>query len=123
MKEPYRLTCPFPTRPVREFVARTDTPTSVSVRDNFNGEWSVHEFLKRQSVARGNNLNERRLSAIEFAYVNALPLKKAKYDDLQTLAKFCSNSAMAYFKSLPFVSAANAIVEADTDSEDESVDE
>ena len=64
-------------------------------RNNWNGEFSLSSPFKANQ--------QQELPQIEFqlAYATALPISKAKYNDLQVLKKFCSLENQAYFDSLP----------------------
>ena len=55
-------------------------------------------------------------SVLHDAHAEALPLKKAKYDALCALSRFCSSEAALYFKNLPCVNTVNVA----TDSSESS---
>jgi hypothetical protein len=112
----YKRQCPFPTRPIKECMisAEHNTDNFMLVRNNYNGEYEKFPMMQRIPTKRTGEKHP-----LEYCYGHALPLKKAKYDDLQQLAKFCTSAAASYFKSLPFETAAASNLECDDDGQSE----
>lgn len=110
LKPFYKRSCPFPTRPVKQFRVTIEDADVMFVRDSYNGQWERYDFMQRKTRTKV------RRSTLLQAYMNALPLKKAKFNDLQELAKFCSPTTALYFSKLPFVGSDDMDSESSDDS-------
>lgn len=95
----YTKMCPFKTRPVLQLSIVSHHPRMMLHRHTFNGkhEESIVTKPKRKHIS----LPEGCFHLPELAYCGLLPLKKAKYDDIQHLKKFCSVKSQSYFDTLP----------------------
>jgi len=99
----YKPVCPFQTCPVKEFRVEKDQPHLVYLRDSFNGAWTG-EVLEKTLTRKGKKVPQPPMQPqrnIPPCYKTLIPLKKAKYNDLQQLAKFCSEASALYYKTLP----------------------
>jgi hypothetical protein len=112
-KPVYKPSCPFATRPVRDFMVKSVHPQLVYVRNNYNGSWKSHIMLKR--VKRVNPVSEQ--PKLGQSRCVPIPLTKAKYNDICALSKFCSQSAATFYRSLPYIGQddENETEEADTE--------
>lgn len=91
----YKNTCPFPTRPVREFLCSNEfNHQLVHYRDSWNGQFSSAVILNRGKKPESNPREMCR------SRMTPIPLKKAKYVDLQSLKRFCSETAQIFYDSL-----------------------
>lgn len=102
LKPAYKPSCPFPTRPLRDYLVKAEVPTLVYVRENYNGIWDTHTLQKRPLARDPQNRNSFSVPLAN-AYNDALPLQVAKYNDLQVLSKFCTKHAAIFFKNLPCI--------------------
>jgi len=104
----YKPKCPVPTRDIRELVFKQSVPV-MYYRIAYNGCMSSAVIAAtRQKAAKKkgrkcNNKNNTNPSEAkpQQLYSRLLPIKKAKFDDIHVLSKFCGESAQQFFASLP----------------------
>lgn len=96
LKPGFKPKCPIPTRPIRELVTNKSHPTYVSFRDSFNGTYET-------GVITSNTRLPLSISAIKQSYPGPVAIKKAKYDDLQVLKRFCVPNARPFYDNLLYI--------------------
>ena len=97
----FKATCPFPTRPIRELIVRSNKPMITEFHNNLNGG-----FFSAVVVARGAKGKSGTASVTSGCpkqlYVQPIPVSEAKFKDLQVLKNFCTKeSSLALFSDLP----------------------
>lgn len=98
----YKNTCPFQTRPIREIViSQAENTQLVKFRSTWNGPWVTSVILQR-----GKN-PQSRVGQFGKAYSCRIPIKAIKYENLQSLKRFCSAEAQSFYDSLPTVEKTN----------------
>ena len=93
----YRASCPIATRPLREIVFSQEKPQLFSYRISWNGPMDTAVVTKPVGKKTAATLQPLRS-----LYQQRLPIKVAKYKDLQVLKQFCSTEAQHFFESLPY---------------------
>ncbi|XP_068082416.1 uncharacterized protein [Anabrus simplex] len=87
----------FPTRPIREIVL-DNNDRGIKFHCTYTGEWTDQEMISRTQ----KQLPKGQFFLPGHSYsTGSIPISKAKYDDLQHLAKFCGPKAQAFFQALP----------------------
>lgn len=114
----YKRVCPFATRPIREFQVTTEDKNVMLIRNSYNSHWERMVVVQRQTTA-----GRARINTLQRSYLNILPLKKAKFNDLQSLAKFCSPATALYFSNFPFVGLGPDNVNIDSDASTDVAEE
>jgi len=99
LRPKYKKNCPFSTHPIREIVFSHDKLKGLLKRTSWNGMW---ENITITATNGQRHLGDSGLSPI---YLEALPISKAKFEDLQVLKQFCLPSAQDFFNNLPCQSA------------------
>lgn len=115
----YKSKCPVPTRDIRELVYQASMPV-MYYRNAYNGVMSntivaaTKPTAKKKAVrGRGREKTEKGIVRLtsqdkpEQLYNGRLQIKKAKYNDIQVLSKFCSEKAQRFFANLPVESTSN----------------
>ncbi|XP_054284123.1 uncharacterized protein LOC129001018 [Macrosteles quadrilineatus] len=108
LDEKYATKCPFKSRPIRELhIVRGQ---HVQFRKSYFGALesaSIYKTVpnrgrkkKNQPLPPVNVGRSDEFNLPDSCYKDCLPLKEAKYKDLQDLKKFCSPSAAEYFEKL-----------------------
>ena len=90
----YRLTCPAPTRPLREVKFEIDHPRLMLHRDCWNGPFCS------SVVCKGARSRKQPAVPLEASYDGPLPISDAKHADLQVLKRFCSPENQPYYEKL-----------------------
>ena len=95
----YKSKCPMPTRDIRELIFKKPVPV-MYYRMAYSGIISSKVIIAdatKQSATRRRRANQRDASLHQTEpqqlYCGSLPIKKAKYDDLQVLSRFCSKNS------------------------------
>lgn len=103
----YPAKCPFPTRPIRMVKFEAEHPTKIFHKNTFSGNYQqssmvIKKILKtRKGAKKRNNANTMTLEKL---YTTRLPIKKAKWDDLQHLTAFLERTeAKEFYQKLTFV--------------------
>jgi len=98
LKPDYKNSCPFATRPIKDFIVTENRPNEVLCRYNYNGTFEPCTIKKKITKNR-----TRRNSQLQALYSGPLPLNIKKYNDIQSLVRFCSRKAAEYFSNLSHV--------------------
>lgn len=101
LKPFYKKTCPFPIRPVREFRVQKEHPRLMFYRNFNNCPWASSVVNTPVSFRSMKAVNEGEFKLPGLAYKERLPISTAKYNDLQSLKKFCRPETRRYFDELP----------------------
>ncbi|KAK3741027.1 hypothetical protein RRG08_005717 [Elysia crispata] len=98
----YKVTSPFPTRPIREITFKLEHPQLVSFRDSLNGPFQIGAISKQQKKGSGKSkaTSAQQPSLVQL-YPNSLPISKEKFKDLQDLKKFCRPENYSFLNDLP----------------------
>ena len=107
----HRVSCPIPTRPLREILFSQAHPRLLHYREDWNGPFAT--AVVSMPVGRRNSVRQQPLVPL---YPERLPICEAKYSDLQVLMSFCSMEAQHYFTDFP--RAAHAADLCDSEWED-----
>jgi hypothetical protein len=108
LSEFYKSKCPVPTRDIRELVFKRSVPV-MYYRMAYNGMMSSSVItVTKQTTAtkkgrkgsKKNDTNQNQAKPQQL-YCGPLPLKKAKFADIQALSKFCGETAQRFFAALP----------------------
>lgn len=105
----YKVKCPFPTRPIRELIIEREHPQYISIRNSFNGVFETSVIVRNKSVPKSS-------AKLGPLYDGRIAIKKAKYDDLQVLKRFCGEDAKKFFDALPH-SCSKRVESVDKDSD------
>lgn len=100
IKSHYKTACPVQTRPLKEVTFSKAHPQLIQYRDSWNGP-----FLSSHIIKQTGQKQRAVQTGLASLYRERLPIKKAKFDDLQKLKRFCSPSSMHFFDNLPHVNS------------------
>ena len=116
LKSGYKATSPFKTRPVRELIVNANSSQLVFCRESWNGS-----FLSYPITAKGKRSSQ--LVGIPQLYTELIPLKQAKYKDLQTLKNLYLPKYHNFYDSLPVMclSANDVHEDGASDNDDDSL--
>jgi hypothetical protein len=93
LKPGYRATCPMKTRPIRELlIHHSEDRKTVQHRSSWNGVYESSVIAKPQQPRFAQHPKQ--------LYSEVLPIKRAKYDDLQVLKRFCSVENQQFYDML-----------------------
>uniref|UniRef100_A0A2A4K6G5 Uncharacterized protein n=1 Tax=Heliothis virescens TaxID=7102 RepID=A0A2A4K6G5_HELVI len=101
LKPFYKKTCPFPIRPMREFRVQKEHPRLMFYRNFNNSPWESSVVNTPVSFRSMKAVNEGEFKLPGLAYKEKLPISTAKYNDLQSLKKFCRPETRRYYDELP----------------------
>ena len=113
----YKNSCPFPTRPIKEFLCNKDyNQQIVKYCDSWNGVLTTSVI-----VQRGKTLPQKP-SKMPKSYSGPIPLKNTKFQDLQALKKFCNEAAKMFYDGLVHAGDKGSEANDDSDSEFDEVE-
>ena len=95
MKPDYKNVCPFPTRPIKELFVTENHLDEIFYCDNYNGKFQscpVRKGIPKNCTQQHNKLQP--------LYNGALAINSKKYNDIQSLVRFCSCKSADYFTNL-----------------------
>lgn len=101
-KNPFKKKCPFQTRPVTEIKFCQEHPRTVNIRTTYNGQWESYDVIDKAFIKGGLEIFHKENPHL--LYDNKIPVPRAKFEDLQVLKRFCSESAQEFYNALPYCS-------------------
>jgi len=114
LHDKYKPKCPFPIRDIRVLEICQPVPV-IYYRTSFHelnssGVVCIKEKPEEKKTTRGNGRRKKKTSRkkataavasdLKLLYSGRQPVKKAKFDDVNFLGKFCSQAAQQYFTEL-----------------------
>ena len=90
--------CPFPTRPIKELFVTENHLDEIFYCNNYNGKFQscpVRKGIPNNCTQQHNELQP--------LYNGALAINSKKYNDIQSLVRFCSCKSADYFTNLGHV--------------------
>ena len=113
----YPTKCPFPTRPIRMLKFCFENSRLVFHKSTFMGLYTTSQFEKKTLQRKLKKNQERGEESLIKLYQGPIPIKKAKWKDLQDLTAFLERAeAKAFYRKLTFADQAE-------ESDDEYVDD
>lgn len=110
----YAAKCPFPTRPVRMLKVENENPSKIFHKGTFTGIYQQSPLFAKSTSRKIKTNTAVMLTKL---YPDQIPIKKAKWDDLQALTSFLVRpEAKDFYRRLTYINQPE-------ESEDEYVDD